>query len=336
MDKRAFRNFITKRSTVWTLSLCMTGILVLGGIAAVNKARRGNDAQSETEIGQVAYLEEEIDSAGDGMDALFPTLDEKMTEDLALASGNTVEEGEGLSGEAAEGMDEEAGVQVSADGANVGGTDDTGSTGVSETAENADAVETAGNAGDTEDTGNTGAVGTAGEAGSMADSPENTGADAAEEASSGQILSEQVLTQNGIDFTEESSLMWPSAGTILIDYSMDGSVYFPTLNQYKYNPALIIGSDVGNQVLAAAKGIVESVTIDEVTGNTLVLNLGNGYKLTYGQLKELAVAEGDVVEEGALLGYVSEPTKYYSREGSNLYFAMTQNDEAVDPVLYLE
>ena len=108
--------------------------------------------------------------------------------------------------------------------------------------------------------------------------------------------------QNGIDFTEESSLMWPSAGTILIDYSMDGSVYFPTLNQYKYNPALIIGSDVGNQVLAAAKGIVESVTIDEVTGNTLVMNLGNGYKLTYGQLKELAVAEGDVVEEGALLG----------------------------------
>lgn len=130
--------------------------------------------------------------------------------------------------------------------------------------------------------------------------------------------------------------MWPSAGTILIDYSMDGSVYFPTLNQYKYNPALIIGSDVGNQVLASAKGIVESVTIDEETGNTLVMNLGNGYKLTYGQLKELAVAEGDVVEEGALLGYVSEPTKYYSKEGSNLYFAMTQNDVAVDPVLYLE
>ena len=79
MDKRAFKNFITKRSSIWTLSLCMTGILVLGGIAAVDKARRGNDTQSETEIGQVAYLEEEIDSAGDGMDALFPTLDEKMT-----------------------------------------------------------------------------------------------------------------------------------------------------------------------------------------------------------------------------------------------------------------
>jgi septal ring factor EnvC (AmiA/AmiB activator) len=130
--------------------------------------------------------------------------------------------------------------------------------------------------------------------------------------------------------------MWPSAGTILIDYSMDGSVYFPTLNQYKYNPALIIGSDTGNQVLASAKGIVESIGVDEETGTTLVLNIGNGYKLTYGQLKELAVSEGDVVEEGALIGYVSEPTKYYSEEGSNLYFAMTQDEAAVDPVLYLE
>ena len=51
--------------------------------------------------------------------------------------------------------------------------------------------------------------------------------------------------------------------------------------------------------------MVESVSVDEEPGTTLVLNIGNGYKLTYGQLKELAVAEGDVVEEGALIGYVS-------------------------------
>ena len=157
-----------------------------------------------------------------------------------------------------------------------------------------------------------------------------------EEASSGEIISQQELLEQGIAFSNEEALMWPSAGTILIDYSMDGSVYFPTLNQYKYNPALIIGSETGNQVLASAKGIVESISIDEETGNTVVLNIGNGYKLTYGQLKEIAVSQGSVVEEGALLGYVSEPTKYYSEEGSNLYFAMTQDGKAVDPVLYLE
>ena len=148
----------------------------------------------------------------------------------------------------------------------------------------------------------------------------------AAEAASASIISEQTLMDNGVSYEAQgASLLWPAASTILIDYSMDGSVYFPTLNQYKYNPALVIGSDTGNQVLAAAKGIVESTYVDEETGTTLVLNIGNGYKLTYGGLKELQAKEGDVLESGAVIGYVSEPTKYYSTEGSNVYFAMTKD-----------
>ncbi len=107
-----------------------------------------------------------------------------------------------------------------------------------------------------------------------------------------------------------------------MDYSMDGTVYFKTLNEYKYNPALIIGSEAGNPVVASAKGIVESIAMNEETGTTLTMNIGNNYELIYGELKEVAVSEGEVVEQGQLLGYVSEPTKYYCEEGSNLYFAM--------------
>ena len=50
----------------------------------------------------------------------------------------------------------------------------------------------------------------------------------------------------------------------------------------------------------------------------------------------MAVAQGDVVEQGELLGYVSEPTKYYCEEGSNLYFAMKKDGQVTDPCLYLE
>ena len=52
--------------------------------------------------------------------------------------------------------------------------------------------------------------------------------------------------------------------------------------------------------------------------------------------RAVVVKEGDVLESGAVIGYVSEPTKYYSTEGSNVYFAMTKDGEPVDPVLYLE
>lgn len=150
-----------------------------------------------------------------------------------------------------------------------------------------------------------------------------------------EVLSGSVISPT-VQFTEDSSLSWPAAGSILMDYSMDGTVYFQTLNEYKYNPALIISSQAGNPVVAAAKGIVESIDINEETGTTLTMNIGDNYELIYGQLKEVAVAQGDVVEQGELLGYVSEPTKYYCEEGSNLYFAMKKDGQVTDPCLYLE
>ena len=157
----------------------------------------------------------------------------------------------------------------------------------------------------------------------------------AESEAADPVLSGSVISPT-VQFSEDDSLSWPAAGSILMDYSMDGTVYFKTLNEYKYNPALIIGSAVGNPVVASAKGIVEDISIDEETGTTLTMNIGNDYQLIYGELKELTVAEGDVVEQGQLLGYISEPTKYYCEEGSNLYFAMKKDGEIVDPCLYLE
>ena len=154
--------------------------------------------------------------------------------------------------------------------------------------------------------------------------------EAADPVISGSVISPTV------QFSEDATLSWPAAGTILMDYSMDGTVYFKTLNEYKYNPALIIGSEAGNPVVASAKGIVESIAMNEETGTTLTMNIGNNYELIYGELKEVAVSEGEVVEQGQLLGYVSEPTKYYCEEGSNLYFAMKKDGKIVDPCLYLE
>ena len=137
-----------------------------------------------------------------------------------------------------------------------------------------------------------------------------------------------------LHFSED--LLWPMEGNVIINYSMDSTVYFPTLDQYKYNPALIFGAEEGAQVVSAAKGIVDSITTNDETGTTIRMNLGDQYTLIYGQLENVAVAEGDVVERGQLLGYVAQPTKYYCKEGTNLYFAMEKDGAAEDPFLYLE
>ena len=40
---------------------------------------------------------------------------------------------------------------------------------------------------------------------------------------------------------DKSSAVWPIEGDVLLDYSMDSTIYFPTLEQYRCNPAMVIG-----------------------------------------------------------------------------------------------
>lgn len=138
-----------------------------------------------------------------------------------------------------------------------------------------------------------------------------------------------------LSFSEDTLMEWPVDGSILLDYNMDQTVYFPTLDQYKLSPAISVQAVEGAPVLASVPGTVYSIEEDPQTGTTVTMEIGSGYQAVYGQLKDLTVKEGDTVEKGAIIGYVGAPTKYYSKEGSNLYFAMKKNGEPVDPIAYL-
>ena len=161
--------------------------------------------------------------------------------------------------------------------------------------------------------------------------------DTAETEESEETEQQTVQTANtaqSLHFSEE--LLWPMEGNVVINYSMDSTVYFPTLDQYKYNPAVIIAGEVNDKVYAVAKGQIKSIKNDEVTGCTVTVDLGDGYEAVYGQLKELNFAEGDYVEAGHVLGYIGEPTKYFTVEGSNLYFELDKDGTPVDPIAYFE
>ena len=138
-----------------------------------------------------------------------------------------------------------------------------------------------------------------------------------------------------LHFDTNKDMTWPIEGEILLDYSMDQTIYFPTLEQYRCNPALVIEGAVNDKVFSAARGKITEITENEVTGCTVKQDLGDGYTAIYGQLKELNFKTGDMVEAGQVIGYISEPTKYYSTEGSNLYFELQKNGKAVNPKEYL-
>ncbi len=136
-------------------------------------------------------------------------------------------------------------------------------------------------------------------------------------------------------FDEEKGLLWPVTGEVLLKYSMDKTVYFKTLAQYKYNPGLFISAKEGTDVKAAADGKVTEIKKEDDHGMTIKMDLGNDYMVMYGQLADVKVKSGDEVKEGDVIAKISEPTKYFLEEGTHLYFQVNQGKETVDPMLLL-
>ena len=168
------------------------------------------------------------------------------------------------------------------------------------------------------------------------DTEENNGEDTINTDENVQEEAETAGNTVNVWFDENSILEWPASGATLIGYSMDQTVYFSTLEQYKYNPALIIGGEVGEEIDAAAPGIVSNIEQTAQTGITVTLDMGNGYTAVYGQLKEVPLQIGDYVGTDELVGYMSEPTKYYSVEGANLYFEVLKDGVPVNPLDFME
>ena len=73
-----------------------------------------------------------------------------------------------------------------------------------------------------------------------------------------------------LSFSEDTLMEWPVDGSILLDYNMDQTVYFPTLDQYKLSPAISVQAVEGAPVLASVPGTVYSIEEDPQTGTTEV------------------------------------------------------------------
>lgn len=132
-------------------------------------------------------------------------------------------------------------------------------------------------------------------AGKLAD---GTGADSAETASAGnnstgntgtdstETSAAGIAAQN-LNFTEKSLMEWPVRGTVLIDYNMNETVYYPTLDQYRVSPAIAVQAVEDAPVYAAADGQVLSVEQDTCTGTTVTMELETGIRLCMDSLKIL-------------------------------------------------
>lgn len=138
-----------------------------------------------------------------------------------------------------------------------------------------------------------------------------------------------------LDFNEDCELVWPVEGEVIMPFSMDTTVYYKTLKSYKCNPGMMIKADENTSVRSAYEGVVESIENTSEYGTVVTVDIGNGYRLIYGQLMNVSVAEGDEISKAGKVGEIAPVSNYYKQEGAHLYFAMTMNNEPVNPEKYI-
>lgn len=104
------------------------------------------------------------------------------------------------------------------------------------------------------------------------------------------------------------------------------------LNGY-FSDHVNIPGEEGDAIYAVTDGEITDAGFDTEIGNYVELTDGEGRVILYGHLKECSVEKGDMAKTGETIG---EMGKTGMATGVNLYFAVYEDGEAVDPLKPME
>ena len=106
------------------------------------------------------------------------------------------------------------------------------------------------------------------------------------------------------------------------DYPLTGSASMTVITDG--DPMVEFTATEGSTVVAAGKGVVTAVEEDEVYGNRVVIDHGNGYVSIYRNKGKSQVKAGDEVASGTTLFMVTEDNR-------QLGYQIKENDVYIDP-----
>lgn len=130
--------------------------------------------------------------------------------------------------------------------------------------------------------------------------------------------------------------IWPVAGPVDAPYSMDALAYSTTMRDWRTHDGVDIAAEQGTQVKAVSDGTVTAVFADDLLGTTVQLTHRSGLVTTYANLAaQPAVAVGDHVGVGQVLGAVGDTALCEIGQVSHLHLSMSLDGKSVDPAAYL-
>lgn len=125
--------------------------------------------------------------------------------------------------------------------------------------------------------------------------------------------------------------LWPTkGGTVSSPY---GGRNGPIEGGYDWHPGVDIAVDFGEPVYASALGTVELAGWNGGYGRYVRIDHGNGYETAYGHMSAIAVAPGQSVRKGEIIGFVG--SSGYST-GPHVHFEVFVDGQNVDPMYMLK
>ena len=148
-------------------------------------------------------------------------------------------------------------------------------------------------------------------------------------------------TQTSGDTPTAKAIEWvcPAVGNVIKEYSADVPVFSLTMEDYRVHTGVDIAGDAGDDVCAAADGVIEDVYYDPMMGQTVVIAHANGYKTVYQNMQKAVpdgVTVGAAVTGGQKIGSIGDTALIEISESPHLHFQMTCDGRSVDPLSYIE
>lgn len=130
-------------------------------------------------------------------------------------------------------------------------------------------------------------------------------------------------------YLESLPSLWPARGLVASGFGVRLS---PFTDTKVFHRGLDIVATKESPARAAAGGRVVRSGFESLYGNLVVIDHGNGYRTVYAHLAEKAVAEGDTVQKGDVIGKVGETGR---TTGPHLHYEVHVNGLPVNPIRFL-
>jgi len=144
------------------------------------------------------------------------------------------------------------------------------------------------------------------------------------------------LVAHPVDVQLGGGKVWPVSGGVIRGHSQEEPVFWEALSCIQVHAGTDIAGRAQEDVLCIMDGVVERVTQDELWGWRVRVAQVDGSTATYAGLSLCALAEGQAVTRGQVIGMLSGGIPCEAEMDAHLHLELERNGEQVDPQELLE